>query len=535
MPRSSQRSLLKNARNVYHEFPSQFWVVVGASFIDRLGGAMLFPFFTLYLTEKFGIGMTQVGVMFFLFAISSVVGSTIGGALSDRLGRKGMVIFGLVMSATTSILMGVIDQVMVFFVVVLLVGMMADVGGPAHQALVADLLPEEKRAQGFGILRVVFNLAVVIGPLIGGLLASQSYLLLFLADAGTSLITAIIVYFTLQETLRPPEETGRPAEGMGQTFAGYWDVLRDRVYVWFLVASALMSLVYIQMNTTLAVYLRDEFGVQEQGFSYILALNAGMVVLFQFSTTRWVSRYRPLYVMAAGTLLYAIGFGMYGVASAYLFFLVAMAIITIGEMMVSPVGQAIVAQLSPEEMRGRYMAVYGFSWVIPFAIGPLVAGLVLDYLNPAWLWLAAGLIGLVSAAGFYLLEQTTDRAHWAVVDERLGIMEKLEEGLISAQEASLLLEKVNTSVWARLGPQAPNAERRHMRIRVSDLGSGMMKVDLRLPLGLVHTVLYTGGKMAAELVAYDNERLRELISLTAAQGQTQQLESDGTQVDISLE
>ena len=206
---------------VYHEYPSQFWLVVGATFIDRLGGAMLFPFFTLYLTRKFGINMTTVGIVFGMFSLSSVVGTMVGGALTDRLGRKRMLLFGLVMSALSAVLMGVIDEIALFVIAVLLVGVLADAAGPAQQALIADLLPEDKRASGFGILRVVFNLAVVIGPLIGGLLATRSYLLIFIADAVTSIITALIVYFALQETWRPKTVEGQPQETMGQTFRDF--------------------------------------------------------------------------------------------------------------------------------------------------------------------------------------------------------------------------------------------------------------------------------------------------------------------------
>lgn len=525
-----------NSQRVFKEFPGQFWILVGATFIDRLGGAMLFPFFTLYMTRKFGINMTQVGIFFGLFAISSVVGSMIGGALTDRFGRKGMLLFGLTMSALSAVLMGITNQIEVFLVVVIVVGMLADAGGPAQQALVADLLPEEKRAEGFGILRVVFNLAVVIGPLIGGLLATRDYLLLFIADAITSTITAVIVFFALKETRRPTKEEGEPQESILQTFAGYGVALRDKAFVWFLCASALMVLVYIQMNTTLAVFLRDNYGVNEQGFSYILALNAAMVVLFQFPTTRWVSRYRPLLVMTAGTLLYAFGFAMYGFVSLFFFFLLAMVIITIGEMMVSPVGQAIVTQFAPEDMRGRYMAVFGFSWVIPFAIGPLLAGIVLDNLNPNWLWYAAGLLGVIAAAAFYLLEKRVDRARWAVVDQRIDIIEQLEEGKISAQTASQMLEAIDHGAWARLVPKAETApERRHLHIRVSDLSSGMMKMDLRLPMGLVNTVLYAGGQFSADLDDYNTENLRNLLTRDGLHEAPAQVVTDGEQLDVTLE
>ncbi len=531
----SIHQLRQNVTHIYHEFPTQFWIVVGVSFIDRLGGAMLFPFFTLYLTRKFNIGMTEVGVMFALYSIASVVGSMIGGALTDRIGRKAMVLFGLVMSATSALLMGFINQIELFYLVILLVGALGEAAGPAHQALIADLLPEEKRAEGFGILRVVFNLSVTIGPLLGGLIASQSFLLLFIADAVTSLITAVLVYFTLQETWHPQADESQPAESMGSTFAGYLNVLRDFTFLWYMGASMLMVLVYIQMNTTLAVYLRDQHGVSVVGFSYILSLNAAMVVLFQFPITRWVSRYRPLMVIVVGALFYSLGFAMYGFVNQYWLFLAAMVIITIGEMIVSPVSQAIVARLAPEDMRGRYMAVFGFTWVIPSAVGPLLAGLVIDNGNPDWVWYGAGLIGVLSATGFFLLEKRVDRTHWDVVDQRLKILERLELGKISAEEAGLALDQVSAGGWGRLAPETSTASQSQVRFQVRDSDSGATKVDLRLPLGLVNIVLHMGGQYSADLSQYDPRRLNELISRSKDQNSSQHLESDGEHLEISME
>lgn len=110
-------------------------------------------------------------------------------------------------------------------------------------------------------------------------------------------------------------------------------------------------------------------------------------------------------MMALGTLLYAIGFGMYGLVSSYVLFVVAMFVITVGEMVVMPTSQALVAKIAPEDMRGRYMAVFGFGWAIPQAIGPLLAGLIMDNADSRWVWYAAGLVGLVGAAAFVLLQR----------------------------------------------------------------------------------------------------------------------------------
>ncbi|MFN2275446.1 MAG: MFS transporter, partial [Anaerolineales bacterium] len=118
----------------------------------------------------------------------------------------------------------------------------------------------------------------------------------------------------------------------------------------------------------------------------------------------------PMLMMAAGAALYAIGFAMYGLVSLYVLFLLAMVIITIGEMLVAPVSKAVVASFAPEHMRGRYMAISGFSFGIPFAVGPLLAGIVLDTMQPAWLWYLSGMVGMLSVAGFLWLHRRTASA-----------------------------------------------------------------------------------------------------------------------------
>jgi len=391
-------------RDIYNDYPRTFWTLIVITFIDRVGGAMLFPFFALYLTRKFDIGMTQVGVLFAAFSLSSFIGSILGGALTDRLGRKGIIIFGLVASSLSTLGMGFVSTYTVFFFMALFSGILSDTSGPARQAMIVDILPEKKRAQGFGILRVAVNLSVVMGPAIGGLLAARSYLALFIADAVISLITAALVFRLLPET-KPESSPDEPQESVASSFGGYFRVLRDTAFMLFLGVSMLMVLTYMNMNTTLGVFLRDTYNVPESGYGGLLSLNAAMVVLFQFPITRWIENQEPLLMMAAGSLLYAIGFAIYGFVSVYSLFVLAMVIITVGEMIIAPMGQALVAKFSPEDMRGRYMAIYGFSWIIPFAIGPILAGFVLDTYDPRLLWYIAGGIGLLAVLGFLSLQR----------------------------------------------------------------------------------------------------------------------------------
>ncbi len=395
---------IAHIKNIASEYPRPFKILMAASFIDHVGGALLFPFFSLYITAKFGVGMTTVGIIFGLFSLANIVGNTLGGALTDRFGRKNMLIFGLISSALTSLAMGLAGDIRIFYGAALFVGLFVSMGEPAQQAMVADLLPQKQHAEGFGVHRVVANLAVAIGPALGGLLAAKSYLLLFVTDAVTSLIMATIVLFALAET-RPERESHEEQESFWQTLKGYRVPLSDNIFMVFILASMLATLVYMQMNTTLPVYLRDSHGLAPQGYGYLLSMNAAMVVLFQFAITRRVRDYSPLIVMTIGTLLYAVGFGMYGVVGQYGLFVVAMIIITVGEMVTIPVSQALVARLAPEAMRGRYMAMSGMAWIVPSTVSTLLAGLLMDYADPNWVWYASFILASLSALMFFTLHR----------------------------------------------------------------------------------------------------------------------------------
>ncbi len=392
--------MLTRLRNIYHDFPQKFWVVVGASFIDRVGGTLLFPFFSLYITQKFNVGMTQAGIVLGTFSAFGLIGTMIGGALTDKFGRKNLILFGLIFSALSTLSLGLVNEFAVLIPLAVVIGLLSSIAGPAHQAMVADLLPEDKRQEGFGILRVVANMSWIIGPTIGGFVANRSYFMLFVLDAVISCIVAVIFFYYIPET--KPETTEEP-ESMLKTFAGYGVVLRDYAYVAFLVVSMVMGIVYQQMYNTLSVYLRDNHGIEPQGYGFLLTVSAIIVILFQFKTTRVIKKYPTFIMMALGTFFYMIGFGMFGFVTVYWLFAAAIVVITIGEMVIMPTASALATNFAPEDMRGRYMAIFGLSWALPATIGPSAAGLILDNYNPNLLWyLGAGLCAL-SVFGFYIL------------------------------------------------------------------------------------------------------------------------------------
>ena len=395
--------MLKKLKNTYAEFPPLFWIIVITLFIDAIGSTLLFPFFALYITQKFGVGMMEAGILLGMSSLFGLVGSMIGGALTDRFGRRRLILFGLTFSALSSLSFGLAWDIKILYFLIVIVGLLSRIANPAYDAMLADILPRTKQQEGFGITRVAFNFAWIFGTALGGLIASRSFLALFLIDAFLSLLLMIILYIYLPETQPHRSDQEKKQEPFLRILAGYRFVLRDLAYMVFTLAGMISLIVYQQQYGSLAVYLRDIHHISSQNYGVMLSIAGLEVVLFQIWISRTIRKYPPFRMMGFGTLFFMIGFMMIGVVQGFLLFTVCITLITIGEMITFPTNRVIATGFAPPEMRGRYMAIYDLGWALPATIGPAAAGLILDNYNPNLLWYVGGILCAVSALSFYVL------------------------------------------------------------------------------------------------------------------------------------
>lgn len=395
--------MLKNLKKTYAEFPTLFWIIVGTLFIDSIGSTLLFPFFALYFTQKFAVGMTEAGTLLGMSSLFGLIGSVIGGAITDRFGRRRLILFGLTSSALSSLSLGLVSNVSTLYFLIIIVGLLSRVAVPAYDAVLADILPEAKRQEGFGIMRVAFNYAWIFGTALGGLIAARSFLALFILDAVLSMIAAIILYRFLVETKPVSPAEVKTNESFLNTMAGYRVTLRDLAFMSFLITGMIVLIVYQQEYTSLPVYLRDVHHIDTKSYGVMLSLSGLQVVLFQFWISRTIRVYPPFLMMTLGALFLMIGFGIIGFVSGIALFMLSILIITFGEMIFYPTGQVLAVSFAPVNMRGRYMAIYSLAWAIPATIGPAAAGLILDNYDPNLLWYLGGILCVIAAIGFYAL------------------------------------------------------------------------------------------------------------------------------------
>ncbi|MCI0477859.1 MAG: MFS transporter [Anaerolineales bacterium] len=394
---------MQRVKNLYAEFPRQFWIIFGGTLINSTGSSMVFPFITLYLRQRLNVSMTTVGMILMFWAISALVGQIVGGTFTDRFGRKRLMMFSLVSNAVMLSLFGLADSFALAAIVVSITGFVNALYQPARDAMIADLVASERRPQAYGLIRVVANLGVAIGPAIGGFLAAQSYLISFLCSASATFVYFLITTFLMRET-----KPDAPRVHAADTAPGnLMTVLRDTRFVVFCLGGIGCTILAAQMMTVLPVYMKDQFGLGETFFGWVMTTNAAMVVFLQLPITRVTRNVPRLMLTASGAILYALGVGGVALGNAFPHFIAAMIVFTFGEMILVPTSTAVTADLAPADLRGRYMGMLGLTWSVGFGIGPIVGGLISDQIAPIALWPLTATSGILAAIIFLALARRT--------------------------------------------------------------------------------------------------------------------------------
>ena len=388
---------LKQARQTTAGYPRSFWFLFWGTLISSTGNSMVWPFITIYMRQRLGVALTTVGLLFTLNFGAAFVATSFTGPAVDRFGRKGAMLLSL--AASTVYLLGLmrVSSLGGWAALVTLNGLFGPLYAIGSNAMVADMVPTERRTEAYALLRMISNLGVAVGPSIGGFVTAISYGLAFSIAAAASACFALLILFFVGETIPHPEEGG------GQVASGYGPVLRDRPFLALVAMLTLANMAYALMTTLLPVYAKEGFGVAESRYGFIMATNAIMVVLFQYGVTRVTRRFRDLPVLAVGAVFYALGVGSVAWGRSFAAFLVSMVVLTVGELIISPTATGLAARLAPMAMRGRYMSLLNLSWGLGYGIGPALGGLLSDRLAPRAAWYGGLAEGLLAAAGLALL------------------------------------------------------------------------------------------------------------------------------------
>jgi predicted MFS family arabinose efflux permease len=241
---------------------------------------------------------------------------------------------------------------------------------------------------------------------LGGLLARSGYLGLFLVDAATTLAFAVLVFLRVPEShptlvggaSASSASAGGASAGTTSHGGSLVDVLRDRVFMSYVLLAFGFAVVFMQHLSTLPVQMDDD-GLSPAQYGTIIALNGALIVLVTVPVTRWLQHYSRSRILAASCVFTGLGFGATMWASTPPQYAATVVVWTIGEVLGAAVGPAIVADLAPAALRGRYQGVFGFSFAAASLVAPLAGGAVYDRLGGPTLWTGCAVLSLLTAAG----------------------------------------------------------------------------------------------------------------------------------------
>jgi len=391
--------LLATIRNKKKEYPGQFWLMAFGMLISTLGSSMIWPFLMIYVSETLTVSLSVVTSLMTLNSITNLIFAFISGPVVDRLGRKWVMVISLAGNGVCYILMSMATNLPAFAILMALRGAFNPLYQVGTDAMMADMIPSQKRSDGYSILRMSSNLGIALGPAIGGFVASASYTMAFYLAAVGLVTYSLLLLFKAKETL--PDQSG--IEKLQERFGGYGQILRDKPFIQFNLTFTLTTIAASMIWVLLAVYAKQNYGVPENLYGFIPATNAIMVVTLQLFVTRWTKQRKPIQMIALGAFFYGLAAFMIGFGTSFWAFWFAMVVMTTGELLMVPTATTLSANLAPADKRGRYMSIHGMTWGVASGIGPLTGGILSDSISPHAPWFAAGGSGFISIFFYFLL------------------------------------------------------------------------------------------------------------------------------------
>jgi MFS family permease len=380
--------------------------------ITSIGFSVSMPYLSLYLNNVLKIPMTAVGL---ILMTALVIGATIGmygGELSDRMGRKWVMVRSLFLRCLIFVLFGlaIMNRANIMVIIILMI-MNASLGSffmPASQAYVADLTSEEKRISAYGLVRIGGNLGWALGPAIGGLLATLDYSYLFFFTGFCMFCSSLFLLRFSRESLKLSDRIGETKT----TIKDIVSVTKDRKFLAFTLICLSVFIVWGQLVSPISVYSVNRVGITKTQLGILFSINGFLVVVFQYLITHLFPKRKELTALMIGALVYAIGYFTVGLADRFAMLVLSMVIITIGEMVITPAGHSYASILADPKHRGRYLGFFNLSQTFGWAFGPLLGGILLDAIpgrSPV-LWSIISGLAVFSAAGFFVFKKILARS-----------------------------------------------------------------------------------------------------------------------------
>ncbi|KFF13625.1 MDR family MFS transporter [Flavobacterium hydatis] len=380
--------------NNFRGFSREIWILTLVTFINR-AGTMVLPFLSKYLKEDLQFTYNEVGWIMVSFGLGSMLGSWLGGKLSDKIGFYKIMVFSLFTSGVSLFFLQYITTFWALCFAMFTIMIIADMFRPAMYVSLSAYAKPENRTRALTLVRLAVNLGFAAGPALGGLIIMGiGYQGLFWVDGASCILSITIFALLVKEKKKPVHDSSHDIVSEPKS------VFTDKIFWVFLFVSFATAIIFFQLFTTLPLYHKEKFDLTEFQTGLLMTLNGLMIFSLEMSIVSYFERnaFRKIKIIIYGTLLMALSFYLLliNVWAGVLVF--AMIIVSLGEILAFPFSNAFALSRAPRGQEGRYMALYTMSFSLAHIISSKLGFEFISRLGYQYNWFIMGTIGLTATA-----------------------------------------------------------------------------------------------------------------------------------------
>lgn len=362
-------------------------------------GSMVLPFLGVYMTVHLGFRLEVAGMVLSCFGVGAVLGSWIGGWLTDRIGEFKVQSLSLLLSVPLFCLIPLFKTELGLAMIILVQSTVSELFRPANSVAITKYARKGNITRSFSLNRMAVNLGFSIGPAMGGILASISYDFLFYANAMGALLAAITYIWFFKDRKGRAAENEPPAPLIPEASA-----YRDVPFLIFTGLCMLFSICFFQLLNTLTLFYKIEAGLSQKGIGFLLGYSGFIIVLMEMLLVQIADkRFRLRFTLFIGTILCGLSFTILGLSSSMVVLILAMTILCVGEIWSLPFMSTVTALRSGANNKGAYMGILGIGVSIAFIITPFLGTYIAQEYGFKTLWFGTGILMALTAVGFYLI------------------------------------------------------------------------------------------------------------------------------------
>lgn len=391
----------------FKDLSLESWMLSIVMLINRTG-SMVLPFLGVYMADRLNFSLEDSGLVLSCFGIGSVIGSWLGGYLTDKLGEYYVQCSSLLISVPLFCLYPLFSTPLALGIMVLAQSIVSEMFRPANSVAIAKYANPRNLTRAFSLNRMAVNLGFSLGPALGGLMATVSYSFLFYTNAVGALAAGLVyIYFfnRRQKLFRLRQyRANRDPKAVVLPAAKEQSPYRDLTFLLFCGICTAFAVCFFQMMSSLPLFYKNSLGLSQMTIGLLMGANGFVVVVFEMLLVHTAEkRFTTAFSLFAGTLLCALSYFLLGFEPGFLLLFVSMGLLSLGEILVMPFIATLTAQRAGGRNKGAYMGVNGMAYAIAFIIAPVLSTRLATLLGFSQLWIGTAIVLIICSIAFYYI------------------------------------------------------------------------------------------------------------------------------------